>query len=80
MQNHLYYLPSLLSLPLQNAERRLILIKTVFQAIGIVIALAAFAVMTIATMYITYILALGALIVALIIIAAYLLRLFQKPP
>jgi hypothetical protein len=58
----------------------LILIKTVFQAIGIVIALAAFAVMTIATMYITYILALGALIVALIIIAAYLLRLFQKPP
>ena len=49
-----------------------------FQSIGIVFSLIVLVVLTIATMYLSYIVALGLLLVALVFITKHLLSLFKS--
>jgi hypothetical protein len=55
------------------------MVMDLFKSIGIVVALVVFAVMTIAFMYISYILAIGFIIVTLIFITYYTLRTIKAP-
>lgn len=54
------------------------MIKSIFQSIGVVFALVFMVVLTIATMYLSYILGIAVILISLFVVVTYLIRMLNS--